>query len=77
MAFIDQKCLIFTPEEENKLEYTPVSHMESLLPCDESRHAQIRNPSVPPGGPPGACPLVSMMPISIYRVAPALMLGIT
>ncbi|GAX85773.1 hypothetical protein CEUSTIGMA_g13188.t1 [Chlamydomonas eustigma] len=24
MAFIDQKCLIFTPEEENKLEYTPI-----------------------------------------------------
>lgn len=24
MSFIDNKCLIFTPEEENKLEYTTV-----------------------------------------------------
>jgi len=25
MAFIDQKCLIFTPEDENKIEYSIVS----------------------------------------------------
>lgn len=25
MGFIDEKCLIFTPEEENKFEYTIVS----------------------------------------------------
>lgn len=25
MEFIDAKCLIFTPEEENKLDYTVVS----------------------------------------------------
>lgn len=24
MEYVDQHCLIFTPDEENKLEYTPV-----------------------------------------------------
>ena len=62
MAFIDQKCLIFTPEEENKLEDTPVSHMESLLPvlpCDKhSMHVHAIHRTRP-----------------LYRVAQAHMLG--
>jgi hypothetical protein len=24
MGFIDEKCMIFSPEDENKLEYTPI-----------------------------------------------------
>ena len=61
MAFIDQKCLIFTPEEENKLEYTPVSHMESLLP-NPSLHARLREHANTQSI--GACPLTSMMPFA-------------
>lgn len=41
MVFIDEKCMVFTPEDENKLEYTAI-HAEFQVCCSALAQLQAQ-----------------------------------